>query len=56
MKAGDRVLIRNKKHPWYGETGTLTDEVMKPSFPDMFRVNLDNGFGAGCYLEELEKL
>lgn len=55
IKPGDRVLIRNKQHKWYGYTGDLTDETMEP-FPDMYRVELDNGFAAGCYLTELEKL
>jgi translation initiation factor IF-1 len=55
IKPGDRVLVKAKSHKWYGTTGTLTDEEMKP-FPGMFRVNLDNGLAAGCYLSELEKL
>lgn len=56
MKAGDRVMIRSQQHPWYGQTGILTDETMKPSHRGMYRVKLDNGFSAGCYLRELEKL
>lgn len=55
FKLNDRVLIRDKSHKWYGQTGRLTEEEMKP-FPGMFRVELDNGFAAGCYLKQLEKL
>lgn len=55
MKAGDRVLIRDKSHKWYGQTGTLTDETMT-IFPMMYRVELDNGMAAGCYKWQLEKL
>lgn len=55
LKLNDRVLIRDKKHSWYGQTGTLTEKEMKP-FPGMFRVELDNGMAAGCYLNQLEKL
>lgn len=54
MKSGDRVLIRDKKHPWYGNVGTLSDEL--PNTPGMYRVELENGMAAGCYLRQLEKL
>ncbi len=50
-----RVLIKDKKHPWYGNTGILGDEML-PNMPGMFRVELDNGMNAGCYLNQLEFL
>lgn len=60
MNQGDRVLITDKKHPWYGHTGVLGDEMaLKPGSAApkaMYVVRLDNGMGAGCFLEQLKKL
>lgn len=50
-----RVLIIDKKHGWYGFTGTLTDEELT-NMPGMYRVNLDNGMSAGCYVTQLKVL
>lgn len=55
MSAGDRIRIKDQHHSWYGETGTLTMETMN-GFPHMYRVELNNGIAAGCYLRQLEKL
>jgi hypothetical protein len=60
MDKGDTVLIIDKTHSWYGQTGTLGEELSKS--PDsaapkgMYKVELDNGMSAGCYLNQLEKL
>lgn len=54
-KVEKRVMIKDKTHPWYGYTGTLTDEELS-SMPGMFVVKLDNGMKAGCYLRQLEEL
>lgn len=53
MKSGDRVFIKDKVHPWYGHTGTLTDEHNNMG---QYRVELDNGMAAGCKLIQLEKV
>lgn len=54
FKKGDRVLVRNKQHKWYGNVGILGEEIS--NMPGMYRVELGNGFAAGCYLTELEAL
>lgn len=48
-----RVLIKDKKHPWHGQTGTLTGDQLPTG---QYIVRLDNGMGAGCYLNQLEEL
>lgn len=45
------VLIRDKNHPWYGHTGTLTDEQLPTG---QYVVKLDNGMSAGCDFNQLE--
>lgn len=60
FKAGDRVMIKDKKHSWYGHSGVLGGEMAKvpgsAAPKGMYVVRLDNGMGSGCYLSQLEKL
>lgn len=58
FEPGDRVLIIDKKHPWAGQTGVLTEKVIKISLlpKPMRQVKLDNGFNAGVDLEQLQIL
>lgn len=61
MKPGDKVLIRDKKHKWYGHTGTFTGEELaatpgSAAPKGMYRVELDNGMAAGCFVYQLEAL
>lgn len=53
MKKGDRVVIKDKGHPWYGHSGVIKERT--PNMPGMYVVDLDNGMSAGCYLYQLEK-
>lgn len=54
MNTGDRVLIRDTEHPWYGQAGELGEPF--PNSRDMYVVHLDNGMRAGAYLRQLERL
>lgn len=60
LEEGDRVLIKDKKHSWYGFSGILRKELSKTpgsaAPKGMYDVKLDNGIRAGCYLRQLEKL
>lgn len=53
VEDGKRVLIKDKKHPWYGQTGALTDFMLDTG---QLVVELDNGMNAGCFLEQLDDL
>lgn len=53
MKSGDRVLINAKTHPWYGQTGVLTDEVI---IAKVRVIHLDNGMNCGAEIRDLQKL
>jgi hypothetical protein len=52
---GERVRISNKRHPWYGETGRMTNERMG-HHGHQYKVELDNGYGSGCFVTELTRL
>ncbi len=58
MKPGDRVLINDRGHPWYGYSGILGQLLNQnnSSARGMYAVDLDNGMAAGCFLRQLEKV
>jgi len=48
-----RCIIKDRKHPWYGETGELTNEELPTG---QLVMNLDNGMHSGVYLRQVEML
>jgi len=53
-KVGDRVLIIGK-HVWSGHTGTIGGDI-KTIVGSMWKVELDNGFSAGCRDKDIIKV